>query len=92
MSIKSTSLSIKKIESFKIRRKINDLVYELELSKYIKIHNVIFVIYLKQTSLNALFRNILSSSFIKYEDDKLYIIKYIIRKEIKDEKFKYIIK
>lgn len=62
--IKSISLSTKKIESFKIRRKINDLVYELELSKYTKIYNVIFVIYLKQTLLNALFRDILSLSFI----------------------------
>jgi len=90
--IKSTSLSTKKIELFKIIRKINNLVYKLKLSKYIKIYNIIFVIYLKQVSLNALFRDILLLSLIKHKDNKLYIIKYIIYREIKNKKLKYIIK
>ncbi len=44
---RSSSLNAKKIESFKIIRKVEDLAYELELSSHIKIHNVIFVKHLE---------------------------------------------
>ena len=43
----SSFLIIKKIESFIITRKINDLIYELKLSENMRMHNVIFVIHLK---------------------------------------------
>ena len=43
----SSFLSTKKINFFKIKRKIDDLTYQLKLFKTMKIHNVIFVIYLK---------------------------------------------
>jgi hypothetical protein len=47
LSARSSSLSAKKIESFKIIRKIKNLTYELELPSHIKIHNVIFVKHLE---------------------------------------------
>jgi len=44
---RNSSLSAKKIESFKIIRKIKDLTYKLKLSSHIKIHNVIFIKHLE---------------------------------------------
>jgi len=92
LSIKSTSLSTKKIELFKIICKVNNLVYKLKLSKSIKIYNIIFVIYLKQASLNVLFRNTLLLFFIEHKNNKFYVIEHIICREIKNKKFEYIIK
>jgi len=92
LSIESTSLSTKKIESFKIRRKVDDLAYELELPKYMKIHNVIFVVHLEQASPNALLRDTSSSPPIEHEGDRLYVIERIIRREVRDEELEYIIK
>jgi len=92
LSIKSTSLSIKKIKLFKIIHKVNNLVYKLELSNYIKIYNIIFVIYFKQASLNALFQNTLLLFFIEHKDNKLYIIERIIYRKIRNKELKYTIK
>jgi len=44
---RSSNFNAKKIKSFKIIRKIEDLTYKLELSSHIKIHNVIFVKHLE---------------------------------------------
>jgi predicted metal-dependent phosphoesterase TrpH len=42
-----SSLSVKKIESFKILEKIKSLIYKLELSIFMKIHSVIFIVHSK---------------------------------------------
>ena len=85
-------LIIKKVESFIITRKINDLIYELKLSKDMRMHNVIFVIHLKQIYFDEYERRIFTSSSIKYKKEKLYIIERIIRKKTQNETPKYIIK
>ena len=85
----SLNLSIKKIESFRIKRKVNDLTYELKFSKHIHIHNVISIIHLKQTDHE---RNILILNSIEYDEKELYIINRIIRNKKRDNKFKYIVK
>ena len=41
------NLFIKKINSFKILKKIKSLVYKLKLSTFIKIHSIILIIHLK---------------------------------------------
>ena len=45
--------SFKKIDFFKIIKKMSDLIYKLKLSISMRIHNVIFVIHLKQILLNS---------------------------------------
>ena len=49
---KSNSLIAKKLKSFRVFRKIENLTYELKLSINMKIHSVISVIHLKQTKKN----------------------------------------
>ena len=44
----SSSLTIKKLESYFIKQKINFLIYEIDLSFDMKIHFVISIIHLKQ--------------------------------------------
>jgi hypothetical protein len=51
---RNSSFKTKKIESFKIIRKIKDLTYKLKLLMYIKIHNIIFIKHLKQINYNVL--------------------------------------
>ena len=46
-------LFVKKIELFRILRKISDLTYKLKLLNIIKIHDIIFIVYLKQIKLNS---------------------------------------
>jgi len=89
---RSSNLSTKKIESFKIIRKIKNLTYKLKLLSHIKIYNIIFVKYLEQINYNALQRNVLQLSLIKHKSKKLYIIKRVIRRKIKNNKSKYIVK
>ena len=71
---RSFSFNAKKIESFKIIRKIKDLTYKLKLLSHIKIHNVIFVKHLKQINYDVLQRDVSQSSLIKHKNKKLYII------------------
>ena len=86
------NLSIKKIESFRIKRKINNLIYELKLSKHIRVHNVILIIYLKQTHFDDHKRNISILDSIKHNEEELYVIDRIIKNEKQNDKFKYIVK
>ncbi len=55
---RSSSLSAKKIESFKIIHKIKDLTYKLALLSHIKIHNVILIKHLEQVNYDALQRDV----------------------------------
>ena len=56
---RSNSLTVKKLKSFAIRKKINDLTYELDLSDNMKIHSMIFVIHLKQIKKNEFEKKII---------------------------------
>ncbi len=86
-------LSSKKSKSFKIVRKINSLIYELELSNFMKNHSIIFVIHLKQVKKNSFKRTIFttSSSLIK-NDEKVFVIKKILKKRILNDTKKLLIK
>ena len=88
----SLSLIIKKVKSFIITRKINDLIYELKFSKDMRMHNVIFVIHLKQIYFDEYERRVFTLSSIKYEEEKLYVIERIMRKKMQNEISEYIIK
>ncbi len=92
LSLRSSSLSAKKIESFKIIRKIEDLTYKLELLSHIKIHNVIFVKHLEQANYDALQRDVSQSPSIQHRNEKLYIIERIVRRKRKNDELEYIIK
>ena len=88
----SLNLSIKKIKFFRIKRKVNDLTYKLKLSKHMRIHNVILIIYLKQTHFNDHERNILILDSIKHDEKELYVINRIIKNEKRDDEFEHIVK
>ena len=88
----SSSFIIKKVESFIITRKINDLIYKLKLSKDMRMHNVIFTIHLKQIHFNKYERRVFTPPPIKYEEKKLYVIEKIMRKKTQNGISKYIIK
>ena len=88
----SLSLSIKKIEFFRIKRKVNDLTYELKLSKHMRIYNVISIIHLKQTHFDDHERNISILNSIKHDEEELYVINRIIKNEKRDDELKYIVK
>ena len=68
------NFSIEKIKFFRIKRKVNDLTYELKLSKHMHIHNVISIIHLKQTHFDDHERNISILDLIKHDEKKLYVI------------------
>ena len=88
----SSFLIIKKVKSFIITRKINDVTYELKLSEDMRMHNVIFVIHLKQTYFDEYERRVPTPSSREYEEKKLYVIERIMRKRTQNETPKYIIK
>ncbi len=75
-------LSSKKLKSFKIIRKMSSLIYELELSNFMKNHSIISIIHLKQIKKNSFKRIIFttSSSLIK-NDEKIFIIEKILKKK-----------
>ena len=92
---KFSSLTIKKLNSFRIIRKIENLAYKLKLSINMKIHSVISVIYLKQTKKNDFDKKNstnLISDFIIVNDKSQYAVEKLLRKKIKNEKFEYRIK
>ena len=86
------SLFVKKIKSFKIKRKINDLIYQLNLFKTMKIHDVIFVIHLKQAFSNSYVKIVFSFLSLSIDDDELYVVEKIIRHEQKNRESKYRVK
>ena len=86
------NLSIKKIKSFHIKRKVNDLTYELKFSKHMRIHNVISIIHLKQTHLDDHEKNISILDSIKHDEKELYVIDRIIKNEKRNDELKYIVK
>ena len=70
--LKTLFLFIKKIDFFKIKKKINDLIYQLNFSKSIRrMHDVISIIYLEQASLDSFYREILSLASIISKRNKL---------------------
>ena len=86
------NFSIKKIESFCIKRKVNDLTYKLKLSKHIRIYNVISIIYLKQTHFDDHEKNISILDSIKHDEEKLYVINRIIKNKKRNDELEYIVK
>ena len=88
----SSFLSIKKIDSFKIKKKVNDLTYQLELLEIMRIHDVIFIVHFEQVHLDFFDRAISFSSVIEHQEDKLYVIQRILRREKRDDESEYKIK
>ena len=86
------NLLIKKIKFFRIKRKVNNLTYELKLSKHMRIHNVISIIHLKQIHFDDYERNILILDSIKHDEKELYVIDRIIKNEKRNDELKYIVK
>jgi hypothetical protein len=80
--LNQSSLFLKKLKSFKIIRKMNSLIYQLELSNFTKNHSIIFVIYLKQIKKNSFERTVftISSSLIE-NDEEVFVIKRILKKK-----------
>ena len=89
-------LTIKKLRSFSIKRKMNDLTYELILFSFMKIHFVISVIHFDQTRKNTFERSIsfhaADSESITVNDEKHYVIEKFLKTEIRNEKFDFIVK
>ena len=69
------------MNSFRIIKKINELVYQFNLLAFMKIHNVISIIHLKQAHTNFYVREISSLIFIIINEKKHYVIKKILRKK-----------
>ena len=88
----SSFLSIKKIDSFKIKKKINDLTYQLKLFDIMRIHDVIFIVHLEQAHLDFFDRAISSLSVIEHQEDKLYVVQKILKREKRNDEFEYKIK
>ena len=92
---KSSSLSVKKLRFFQIKKKISLLIYELDLLKFLKIHSMISMIHLKQYKENFFdkkFSIIRDSTSIIMKKQSQYVIERIVRAEKKDNKSRYIIK
>ena len=91
-------LTVKKLESFVIKRKMNDLTYELILSSSMKIHLVISVIHFDQARKNTFER---STSFhatdsksksIIVDDEKHYVVEKFLKAKTRNEKLDFIVK
>ena len=90
---KTFSLSIKKIEFFKIKKKISDLTYQLNFLDHMnRMHDIMSMIHLKQIFQNFFNREISSSSVINFEEDNLYVMKKILRKKKQKQKNDYVVK
>ena len=90
--LNSSSLLIKKTKSFHIKQKVSELIYVLKFSKYIYIHTRILVIQLKQNHFDDHEKDISVSESIKYDNQKIYIIKQIVKRKEKKNNSEYIIK
>lgn len=92
---KTSFLSTKKLRLFFIKRKINSLIYELNLSNFLKIHSVISVIHLEQYKKNSFdkkFFEIRDSNSIIVNEQKQYVVKKIVKFEIKVKELNYVVK
>ena len=66
---------VKKIELFRIIKRINVFAYKLELFKNFRIYNIISIIYFEQITSNFFVKNIFSSSLLIVEKNKFYVVK-----------------
>lgn len=91
----SSSLTIKKLRLFSLRRKIENLVYELDLLNNIKIYSVISVIHLKQAKKNKFekkdFATQTSRSIIINKKEQ-WVIDKIMKAEIRNKESEYWVK
>ena len=76
----SSVLFIKKIDSFWIIKWVSLLVYNLDLSKSMKIHSVISIIHLKQAQSNLYHHTISSSVSVLMNKEKEWVIDKILGK------------
>ncbi len=91
--LNQSSLFSKKLKSFKIVRKMNSLIYELELSNFMKNHSIIFVIHLKQIKKNSFERIIFTTSSSLIEnDEEVFVIEKILKKRTLNNTKKLLIK
>ena len=81
---------VKKIELFRILKRVSDLIYRFELFKFFRIYDVVFVIYLEQTTFDSFFKNI-SFFFNDKRKESLRNKKNIKKKQQKRE-IDYVIK
>ena len=88
----SSFIFVKKVDFFRIFKRVENFAYKLELFKNFKIHNVVFVIYLKQVFSNFFVKNISLLFFLLVKSKELYIMKKILRKKQRGKKANYIIK
>jgi DNA polymerase III delta prime subunit len=80
--LNQSSLSSKKLRSFKIIRKMSSLAYELKLSDFMKNHSIISVIHLKQAKKNSFKRIVFTtSSSLTENDEKMFVIEKILKKK-----------
>ena len=84
--LRSLSLFIKKIESFKILKKIDHLIYHLNLSLFMKIHSVILIVHLEQACFDSFQWEIPSASSILMKSEKHWVVKKILAKQNQDWK------
>ena len=90
---KISSFFIKKVNLFKIVKKINDFAYKLEFSTSIKIYNIISIIHLKQITTNFYEKQIfLSISIIDVENDEFWMIEKIVQQKKRDRFQSFVIK
>ena len=83
---------VKKIELFRILKRVSDLIYRFEIFKFFRIHDVVFVIYLEQATFDSFFKNISSFSFLIIEKKNFYVIKKILKKKQQEREIDYVIK
>jgi hypothetical protein len=91
--LNQSSLSFKKLKSFKIIRKVSSFVYELELSDFMKNHSIISIIHLKQVKKNSFERTIFTTSSSLIEnDEKVFVIEKILKKRFLNDTNELLIK
>ncbi len=91
--LNQSSLFSKKLKSFKIVRKMSSLIYELELSNFMKNHSIISVIHLKQVKKNSFERTVFTTSLSLIEnDEEVFVIERILKKRILNNTKKLLIK
>jgi hypothetical protein len=88
-----SSLSFKKLRSFKIIRRVNSLIYELELSDFMKNHSIILIIHLKKVKKNSFERTIFTTSSSLIEnDEEVFVIEKILKKRFLNDTNELLIK
>ena len=91
---KSSSLIVKKIDPFSIKKKIKNLVYELKFLRSMKIHLVISVIHLKQAREDDFEKKTTSASSgsVIVNEAPQWVVDRVVEKKIRDDKPEYKIK